>query len=144
MTHPTRMVGQLPLKDAIDRISDDDMTKMCLAVNQVFGSAMANRLLDLIGSGAVRSKGRWRSMKSDIAAIIETGRDMPANDLNTPGVIALMHGYRARKEGTKLFATLRFMGFFGGTCLPDEVKTLPQDHIWQTQLIGPDAIGVEQ
>ena len=56
MTHPTRMVGQLPLKDAIDRISDDDMTKMCLAVNQVFGSAMANRLLDLIGSARCEVK----------------------------------------------------------------------------------------
>lgn len=67
-----------------------------------------------------------------------------ANDLNTPGVIALMHGYRARKEGTKLFATLRFMGFFGGTCLPDEIKTLPTDHIWQAQWMGLECAGVEQ
>ncbi len=64
-----------------------------------------------------------------------------ANDLNTPGVIALMHQYKARKEGKKLFAALRFMGFFGSTCLPDEIKTLPKDHIWQTQVIGLDTLG---
>ena len=53
-----------------------------------------------------------------------------ANDLNTPGVIALMHGYRSRGEGKKLFAALRFMGFFQSTCLPDEIKTLPANHEW--------------
>ena len=48
MTHPTRMDHPPSLKDAADRISDEDMTRMCLAVNQVFGNAMAGRLMDLI------------------------------------------------------------------------------------------------
>ncbi len=64
-----------------------------------------------------------------------------ANDLNTPGVIALMHQYRAQRQGAKLFATLRFMGFFGDLCLPDEIKTLPKDHPWQAEYIGPVAMG---
>ena len=65
-----------------------------------------------------------------------------ANDLNTPGVIAILHGYRARKEGRKLFASLRFLGFFGNTCLPDEVKTLPPDHEWsQPQYVQLDPMG---
>ncbi len=66
-----------------------------------------------------------------------------ANDLNTPGVIALMHGYRARGEGRKLFASLRFMGFFGNTCLPDEIKTLPPDHEWSApQYVQLDPRGI--
>lgn len=48
MTHPTRMDHPPSLKDAADRISDKDMTHMCLAVNQLFGSAMASKLMDLI------------------------------------------------------------------------------------------------
>lgn len=70
--------------------------------------------------------------------------DTLANDLNTPGVIALMHHYRKARQGKKLFATLRFMGFFGATCLPDEIKTLPADHEWQAQYIGPNTIGAPQ
>lgn len=50
MTHPTRFEHPPPLKDAVARISDKDMTHMCLAVNQTFGSAMAGRLMDLIAA----------------------------------------------------------------------------------------------
>lgn len=64
-----------------------------------------------------------------------------SNDLNTPAAIALMHGYRKRKEGRKLFAALRFLGFFGGTYLPDELKTLPMDHPFQVDYIGPVHVG---
>ncbi len=67
--------------------------------------------------------------------------DAVADDLNTPKAIAIMHGYRARKEGRKLFASLRFLGFWGGLCLPDEIKTYPPGHVFsQPQYIGPDAI----
>lgn len=48
MTHPTRFEHSPSLKDAVSRISDTEMTHMCLAVNQLFGSAMASRLMDLI------------------------------------------------------------------------------------------------
>ena len=48
MTHPTRFNHPPSLKDAVERISDADMTHMCLAVNQLFGSAMASMLMDLI------------------------------------------------------------------------------------------------
>ncbi len=48
MTHPTRFEHPPSLKIAVERISDEDMTRMCLAVNQVFGNAMAGRLMDLI------------------------------------------------------------------------------------------------
>lgn len=68
--------------------------------------------------------------------------EMLANDLNTPGCISLMHQYRKNGQGRKLFAALRFMGFFGSTSLPDEIKTLPPDHIWASQVIGLDALGV--
>ena len=63
-----------------------------------------------------------------------------ANDLNTPGALAIMHGYRKNGRGKELFAAMRFLGFFGSTCLPDEIKTLPKDHIWEMQVIGPDAV----
>lgn len=49
MTHPTRAeCGSLTVADAMDRITDRDMTEMCLAVNLVKGQAAANRLLDLL------------------------------------------------------------------------------------------------
>jgi len=48
MTHPTRFTHPPSLKDAVARIDDGEMTHMCLAVNQLFGSAMASRLMDLI------------------------------------------------------------------------------------------------
>lgn len=48
MTHPTRFEHPPPLSVAVLRINDHDMTSMCLAVNQVFGQAMASRLMDLI------------------------------------------------------------------------------------------------
>ena len=48
MTHPTRHPGPVPLKDAGAAISDDDMTKMCLCVNMMFGTVMANKLMELI------------------------------------------------------------------------------------------------
>lgn len=51
MTHPTRHnTGRLSTAEAMRRISDDEMTKMCLAVNTVLGTAAANRLLDLFGA----------------------------------------------------------------------------------------------
>jgi len=64
-----------------------------------------------------------------------------ADDLNTPGCIAIMHGYRKNRQGRKLFASLRFLGFFGSTCLPDEIKTLPNDHIWSAQVVGRPELG---
>jgi cysteinyl-tRNA synthetase len=70
------------------------------------------------------------------AELIET----LANDLNTPGCIALMHKYRAQRQGRKLFASLRFLGFFGETCLPDEIKTMPPGYQWQVATVGPDAV----
>lgn len=57
-THPTREKITLPLSEAVKRISDKDMTEMCLTVNRTFGSAMANKLLDLIG--AARREARER------------------------------------------------------------------------------------
>lgn len=48
MTHPTRFEHPVPLSVAVERISDDEMTKMCLSVNQSFGTGMAGRLMDLI------------------------------------------------------------------------------------------------
>jgi len=48
MTHPTRFTHPPSLKDAVARIDDGDMARMCLAVNQVFGQGMAGRLMDLI------------------------------------------------------------------------------------------------
>lgn len=66
------------------------------------------------------------------------------DDLNTPGVIALLHRYKASGEGGKLFAALRFLGFFGNTCLPDELKAFPADHVWRREMIGPSAVGPDQ
>jgi hypothetical protein len=48
MTHPTRHPGPVPLRDAVAAISDDDMTRMCLSVNMMFGTGMANKLMELI------------------------------------------------------------------------------------------------
>lgn len=48
MTHPTRFEHPPSLKVAVERISDDEMTRMCLAVNRTYGTAMAGRLMDLI------------------------------------------------------------------------------------------------
>ena len=48
MTHPTRFQHPPSLKDAVARIDDGEMTRMCLAVNRTYGPAMAGRLMDLI------------------------------------------------------------------------------------------------
>lgn len=52
MTHPTRahLAGTLSVSEAMRRISDKEMTMMCLTINQAMGSSSANRLLDLFGS----------------------------------------------------------------------------------------------
>ena len=53
-----------------------------------------------------------------------------SNDMNTPGCIAMLHQYRAAKMGKELFASLRFLGFFGSNCLVDELKTHPPGSIF--------------
>ena len=51
MTHPTRQPkSTLTVADAMSRISDREMTEMCLAVNMQGGTARANKLLDLFGA----------------------------------------------------------------------------------------------
>jgi hypothetical protein len=51
MTHPTRVnVGALTVADAMRRITDREMTLMCLTVSQQLGTGSANCLLDLFGA----------------------------------------------------------------------------------------------
>lgn len=55
MTHPVRAteaVGALSVAEARRRITDRQMTEMCLAVNMQMGSAAANKLLDLFVAAA--------------------------------------------------------------------------------------------
>lgn len=65
------------------------------------------------------------------------------NDCNTPGVIAELHKYRGNGEGKKLYASMKFLGFFDGVCEPDEVKTIPRDQIPNTEP-GPQTSGLTQ
>ena len=48
MTHPTRTVLVPPLADAVAAISDAELTRMCLCVNQLFGNEQAKKLLNLV------------------------------------------------------------------------------------------------
>lgn len=48
MTHPTRTILVPPLADAVAAISDEEMTRMCLCVNQMFGNDQAKKLMNLI------------------------------------------------------------------------------------------------
>jgi hypothetical protein len=48
MTHPTRYAAVPPLADAVARISDMDLTRMCVAVNMGCGSALAAALAEVI------------------------------------------------------------------------------------------------
>jgi hypothetical protein len=48
MEHPTRTVLVPPLADAVAAISDVEMTRMCLCVNQMFGHEEAVKLMRLI------------------------------------------------------------------------------------------------
>lgn len=51
-----------------------------------------------------------------------------SDDMNVAKGIALMHKYRKEGEGKKLFACLRYLGFFKDDCFGiPEVKTLPED-----------------
>lgn len=61
--------------------------------------------------------------------------DTLADDLNTPGCIALLHKYCANREGDKLFASLRFLGFFSSVKLPREMENLPQGHSWEAKSV---------
>jgi hypothetical protein len=37
---------------------------------------------------------------------------------------------------------MRFLGFWDGVCLPDEIKTYPLEHVFSApQYIGPDTKG---
>lgn len=56
MTHPTRAKTGLSVADAMNRITDQEMTEMCLAVNMVKGQAAANRLLDLFGAARKQAR----------------------------------------------------------------------------------------
>ncbi|MDX2265468.1 MAG: hypothetical protein NW215_10910 [Hyphomicrobiales bacterium] len=62
------------------------------------------------------------------------------DDLNTPRAIALMHQWR-KDDGRKLFAAMRFLGLFGGTCLPDDWRTVPRDQQINGPLEGPLTMG---
>ena len=50
MTHPTRAKTPMTPAEAMARISDTEMTRMCLCVNQMFGTEQANKLLDLFAA----------------------------------------------------------------------------------------------
>lgn len=54
------------------------------------------------------------------------------DDINTPLAIAKMHGYRARKEGKKLFASMRFLGLLDNAPhFPDDYRMIPDDHFFE-------------
>lgn len=50
MTHPTRQPATVSVAEAMRRISDREMTEMCLAVNTMFGAVRATKLLTLFGA----------------------------------------------------------------------------------------------
>ena len=56
MTHPTRVKSLPKLKEAVAEISDDEMTRMCLCVNQMFGNAQAVKLMNLIMAARKEAK----------------------------------------------------------------------------------------
>lgn len=62
-----------------------------------------------------------------------------ANDLNTPGAIALMHAYRKNKEGRKLFASLKFLGFLQDVTVPEEVRDRPPGAPFTATLLSEPA-----
>jgi hypothetical protein len=65
-----------------------------------------------------------------------------ADDLNTPGAIAKLHQYRGARQGRKVFAGLRFLGFFEASCLIDELKTYPPGSVFaQGQYVQLDPGG---
>jgi hypothetical protein len=55
MTHPARQPATPPLADVVAKISDRDMTEMCLAVNTVLGPQKAWLLAELVA--AARKEG---------------------------------------------------------------------------------------
>ena len=61
-----------------------------------------------------------------------------SDDLNTPKAIAIMHRYRKNKEGRKLFASLRFLGFFGQSHGMAELKTYPDDSVFGNGYVHVD------
>ena len=69
--------------------------------------------------------------------------EIMANDLNTPGCIAKLHQYRGAGMGRELFASMRFLGFFDGKALLDELKTYPPGSLFgQGQYVQLDPEGV--
>lgn len=57
MTCPTRAaITTLSVADAMNRISNQEMTEMCLAVNMVKGKEAANRLLGLFGAARKQAR----------------------------------------------------------------------------------------
>jgi len=50
MTHPTRQPATPPLAEVIAKISDRDMTEMCLAVNTALGPQKAWLLAELVAA----------------------------------------------------------------------------------------------
>lgn len=67
------------------------------------------------------------------SAVAEPCDDLPpteviealCDDLNTPKAIAAMHRYRNKREGRKLYASMRFLGFMDVACVPSETKVVP-------------------
>jgi hypothetical protein len=57
VTHPHRIpASKISAADAMARITDREMTEMCLAVNMQMGTGAANKLLELFG--AARREGQ--------------------------------------------------------------------------------------
>lgn len=130
------------------KITDGDAIRLALLMTH-YRSPLELGALERDENGAVRSTAKVNEARKILrrwALACEPNLSGPpielietlANDLNTPGCIALMHRYRAERQGAKLFASLRFLGFFGSLCLPDEIKTLPPGHSWSIEVIGPD------
>lgn len=57
MTHPTKETVIPALAEAIGAIDDNEMTRMCLTVNQMFGNDQAKKLMNLILAARQHVKG---------------------------------------------------------------------------------------
>lgn len=49
------------------------------------------------------------------------------NDVNTPQVLAALHGLRKNKRGKELFASMRMLGFIPGGQGPDDYRMWPEE-----------------
>lgn len=145
MTDTNRVVSKHPYQPAVTVIDDATMRGMALRLDMLSTHYRQpkNFKLETLNAAA-KTLRRWYAimMPSNAAPPVEILAAL-SDDLNTP--LAITHLHRlAKTDPQKLYSGLSLLGLIPGhlTDMPDEIKTIPIEHIalpaweWETERVA--------